>query len=113
LFAASIESMALLTHFISSIRVQWVMLQCYEGSMRLILDMPCPLGTASQAKTKVVCSQHTASMALLNHFISSVWVQWVMLQNQEGYMRLIFGHAMSSWHCSWKSKPSSQKPRYI
>jgi hypothetical protein len=34
-----------LVHFISSIWVQWVMLPCYECSVRLILDMPCPLGT--------------------------------------------------------------------
>jgi hypothetical protein len=37
----------LLGHFISSIWVQWVILPCYEGCVWLMLDMPCPLGTAA------------------------------------------------------------------
>jgi hypothetical protein len=42
LFAASTPSMALLNHFISSIWVQWLMLQCWEGSTFLNghLDLP-------------------------------------------------------------------------
>ena len=38
--------MSLLNHSISSIWVRWVMLQCHEGSLWLILDMSCPCGIA-------------------------------------------------------------------
>ena len=50
LFAAIRPSMAMLNHFISSTWVQWVMLQCWEGSVWLILDMPCLIGTAACQK---------------------------------------------------------------
>jgi hypothetical protein len=42
---------ALPNHFISSIWVQWVMLQCWEGCVCLISDMPCLCdGTAAGKK---------------------------------------------------------------
>jgi hypothetical protein len=42
--------MALLNHFISSIWIQWVLLQCGEGSVWLILDMSCPHGIGAGQK---------------------------------------------------------------
>ena len=87
------------------------MLTSYEGSVRLNLDMPCPLGAVarqksksltdfsqSQAKTKVVCSQCTMqTTARPFHFlhmgpmsdVDMLCMLWVA----------DFGHDMTSWHC--------------
>jgi uncharacterized protein YqcC (DUF446 family) len=87
-----------LYNFISSIWLQWLMFPCYEGSVRLILDMPWPLGTVAgqrfgrfwQEPNQNKGSLHlTFKKTLLDHFISSIWLQWVILPCYESSVGLI------------------------
>jgi hypothetical protein len=100
--------------FISSIWVQWVMLPCYEGSIGLILELSCPLGTVAGQKfnwfqpepsqyhqgcLKPVQqgNQHCWTISFPPHG-SNEWCYHAM----NALCGTNLGHViMSSWHCHW------------
>jgi hypothetical protein len=109
------------------------MLPCYEGSVRLILDIPCLLGTVAGhkvgrfwpepiAKTKPrFFAPSTPRKPLLDHFISSIWLQWVVfLPCYVGSVRLILDMpcplgnvAGQKFGRFWPEPIAKTKPRFF
>jgi uncharacterized protein YceK len=100
LFAVSTPSMALLNHFISSAWVHWVMLQCWEGSVWLILDMPCALVTTAGQKFGRIQKDPSRNQDCLQpaHQARNYWTisfhqygsnEWCYKLCWEGYVLLI------------------------